>query len=304
MALFLQALATGVPLGLVYALSALGFTLVFRASSALNFAHGGLAAGGAFIFLTLSVWTGLPIIPAFLVTLACCSALGILVERLFLGGLRRRNGTHATIALLGLALMFRGLLAFTFGRAEYTLSGLLPGSVSLDLGNTAISSGQVVVCVMASVTIVLFGLFYKYSSQGIFMRSALDSGQAAVSVGIHARKGAALSWAIAGLICAMTGIFLSLTGKVSIHSLNSTGLKMIPVMIIGGLGTMRGAVFAGLFIGLLETFTGIFISQSLGGVIPYVLLLLIVAARSAAPACRGKQQEKPAWGVGVTYEDQ
>lgn len=279
MEFFLQLLANGISLGFLYALSALGFAIIFKSSNVLNFAHGGLMAMGAFIFLALSVWAGLPIILVFALTLAGSLTLGFLLEKFFLRPLIGKTLIYAIMLTLGLALMFRGLLTFIFGGDIHSYPKFLPETLSLQWGGIQISAVYVAAFIIGAVSLILFGLFYKYSSQGIYMRSIADNKPAALSLGVHPRRGFALSWAIAALVCAISGVLFGIINGVSVHALNSIGLKMLPVMILGGLGSIRGAILGGVTIGLLETFTGAYISYSLQEIMPYIVLLFILMVK-------------------------
>jgi branched-chain amino acid transport system permease protein len=111
------------------------------------------------------------------------------------------------------------------------------------------------------------------------MRSVADNQSAALSLGVHVRRVFALSWAIAALVCAMSGIVLGIINGVNVHELSSIGLKVFPVVILGGLDSIGGAIIGGIIIGLLETFTGGYISTSLREVIPYIVLVLILMVK-------------------------
>jgi branched-chain amino acid transport system permease protein len=276
---FLQLLANGISLGFLYALSALGFTIIWKSSNVLNFAHGALMAIGAFLFLALSVWAGLPIILACALTLVGSFSLGFLFEKFFLRPLTGKALISIIILTLGLALMFRGLLTFIFGEDTYSYPDFLPGTLSFEWGGIQISSVYAAAFTIGVLSLILFGLFYKYSSQGIYMRSVADNKPAALSLGVHIRRSFALSWAIAALVCAISGVLFGMINGVSVDALNSIGLKVIPVVILGGLGSIRGAILGGVIIGLLESFTGAYISASLREIMPYIVLVFILMVK-------------------------
>ena len=276
---FLQLLANGISLGFLYALSALGFVIIFKSSNVLNFTHGALMAIGAFLFLALSVWAGLPIILAFALTLAGSFTLGFLLEKFFLRPLIGKTLISVIMLTLGLALMFRGLLTFIFGENIYGYPKFLPETLSLKWGGIQISAVYVAAFTIGALSLIVFGFFYKYSSQGIYMRSVADNKPAALSLGVHVRRSLALSWAIAALICAISGVLFGIINGVNVHALNSIGLKMLPVVILGGLGSIRGAILGGITIGLLETFTGAYISSSLREIMPYIVLVFILMVK-------------------------
>ncbi len=279
MEFFFQLLVSGLSIGFLYALSALGFVMIFKSSSVLNFAHGELLAIGAFIFLSLSVWAKLPIVFAFLLTLVGSFALGFIVERLFLRPLIGEELIEVIMLTVGLSAMFRGLLLFIFGGDTQSYPHFLPDTLTIHWGNIEIPSVYVATFIIGIIFLALFGFFFKYSSQGIYMRSVADNQPAALSLGVHVRRVFALSWAIAALVCAMSGIVLGIINGVNVHELSSIGLKVFPVVILGGLDSIGGAILGGIIIGLLETFTGGYISTSLKEVIPYIALVVILMVK-------------------------
>lgn len=278
MEIFFQLLIIGLSIGFLYALAALGFVMIFKSSSVLNFAHGELLAIGAFLFLVLSAWAKVPIIVAFAVTLAGSFILGFIVERLFLRPLIGEALIQVIMLTVGLAAMFKGLLLFIFGGDIHVYPKFLPESLNIDMGSFQIPSVYIATFITGILFLILFGLFFKYSSQGIYMRSVADNQPAALSLGVHVRRVFALSWAIAALVCAMSGIVLGILNGISVHDLSMIGLKVFPVVILGGLDSIAGAIVGGVIIGLLETFTGWY-SSSLKEIIPYIVLVLILMIR-------------------------
>jgi branched-chain amino acid transport system permease protein len=111
------------------------------------------------------------------------------------------------------------------------------------------------------------------------MRSVADNQTAALALGVHVRRVFALSWGIASLVCAMSGIVLGIINGVNVHELSGIGFKVFPVVILGGLDSIGGAILGGVIIGLLETFTGGYISTSLREIIPYIVLVIILMVR-------------------------
>ena len=279
MEFFFQLLLNGISLGLLYALSALGFVMIFKSSSVLNLAHGELLAIGAFIFLALCAWAKLPIIIAFAITLVGTFALGFVVERLFLRPLIGENLIEVIMMTLGLGIMFRGLLLFIFGGDIHSYPRFLPEGLSVQVGGIFIPSVNVATLIIGILFLIIFGLFFKSSSQGIYMRSVADNQPAALSLGVHVRRVFAMSWAIAFIVAAMSGIVLGIINGVNVHNLSGLGLKVFPVVILGGLDSIGGAILGGIIIGLLETFTGGYISTSLREVIPYIVLIVILMVK-------------------------
>ncbi|NLN59738.1 MAG: branched-chain amino acid ABC transporter permease [Deltaproteobacteria bacterium] len=279
MEFFVQLLINGLSIGFLYGLSAMGFVMIFKSSSVLNFAHGELLAMGAFIFLTLVTWANLPIWLAFLVTLFGCFVLGFIVERLFLRPLIGEPLIFVIMLTVGLASMFKGLMLLLWGGNLRTYPDFLPQWLGLSFGYVTVPPVYVMALIIGIVFLALFGLFFKYSSQGIYMRSVADNQKAALSLGVHVRKVFALSWGIAALVAGMSGIVLGIINGINVHDLSAIGLKVFPVVILGGLDSIVGAVIGGIIIGLLETFTGGYLSPSLRDGVPYVALVFILLVK-------------------------
>jgi len=279
MEFFLQLLVNGISLGFLYALSALGFVMIFKSSSVLNLAHGELLAIGAFLFLTLSTWAQLPILLSFALTLVGTFLLGFIIERFFLRPLIGEDLIQVIMLTLGIGIMFKGLLLFIFGGDIHEYRPFLPEGLSIDLGLVRIPSINVSTFIIGIIFLIIFGLFFKYSAQGIYMRSVADNQSAALSLGVHVRRVFALSWAIAFIVAAMSGIVLGIINGINVHYLSNIGLKVFPVVILGGLDSIGGAILGGLIIGLVETFTGGYISTSLREIIPYIVLVIILMVK-------------------------
>ena len=276
---FLQLFVNGICVGFLYGISAMGFVMIFKSSSVLNFAHGELLAIGAFFFLALVTWAQLPIAIAFLVTLVGCFALGFVIERLFLRPLIGEPLIFVIMLTVGLAAMFKGSILLIWGGNLYTYPDFLPTSLGISWGPVNIPPVYTATLIVGIIFLILFGLFFKYSSQGIYMRSVADNQKAALSLGVHVQRVFALSWAIAALVAGMSGIILGVINGINVHDLSAIGLKVFPVVILGGLDSIGGAIVGGIIIGLMETFTGGYLSPSLRDVVPYILLVFILLVK-------------------------
>ena len=276
---FLQLLVSGISLGFLYGLAALGFVMIFKATRVLNFAHGEVLALGAYFFLTLATWAQLPILAAFVLSLAGSFVLGFVIERLFLRPLIGEPLIFVIMLTVGLAAMFKGLMLLIWGGNLYVYPDFLPSWLAVDIGSITVPPVYVASILMGITILSIFGLFFKFSSQGIYMRSVADNQAAAMSLGVNVRRVFALSWAIAALVAGMSGIILGIISGINVHDLSAIGLKVFPVVILGGLDSIGGAIIAALIIGLLETFTGGYISPALRDVVPYIFLILILLVK-------------------------
>jgi branched-chain amino acid transport system permease protein len=276
---FLQLVINGICVGFLYGLSSLGFVMIYKASGVLNFAHGELLALGAFLFLALVTWAQLPVLPAFALTLVGCFLLGFLVERFFLRPLIGEPLIFVIMLTVGLAAMFKGLLLLIWGGNLHTYPDFLPEFLGIHWGTINVPPVYTAAIVIGLAFLALFGLFFKHSSQGIYMRSVADNQRAALSLGVHVRRVFALSWAIAALVAGMSGIVLGIINGINVHDLSAIGLKVFPVVILGGLDSIGGAIIGGIVIGLLETLTGGYLSPSLRDVVPYMVLVVILMVK-------------------------
>jgi len=273
---FMQLLVGGLSIGFLYGLSAMGFVMIFKSSSVLNFAHGELLAIGAYFFLALATWAKLPIPLAFLLALGGCFVLGLMIERIFLRPLIGEPLIFVIMLTVGLAAMFKGLILLIWGGNLFTYPDFLPKILELRWGVIHLPPVYGAALLIGTIFLILFGLFFKFSSQGIYMRSVADNQRAALSLGVNVKRVFALSWAIAALVAGMSGMVLGIINGVNVHNLSAIGLKVFPVVILGGLDSIGGAIIGGIIIGLLETFTGGYLSPSLRDVVPYIVLVVIL----------------------------
>jgi branched-chain amino acid transport system permease protein len=277
MEFFLQLLLNGVSLGFLYGISAISFILIYRSGGLLNFAHGGMMAFGAFAFFAFSVWADWPIILSFAITLAGSFTLGLVLERCFIRTIQmRKNLIQNILMTLGLALMLKGVLSFIFGTGIYHLPLFVSETFSLGWHHLKLTSAHISAFIAGVSVLLFYWLFFYFSSQGLAMRSFAQNPTATRTLGVPVKRVFALSWAIAALFCATSGVILGMLNGLHVYSLTAPGLKVFPVIILGGLNSIGGAILGGIIIGLLETFGGGYISQSLQDVIPYIALVLIL----------------------------
>jgi branched-chain amino acid transport system permease protein len=224
-------------------------------------------------------WAQLPIAVAFLVTLVGCFILGFFIERFFLRPLIGEHLIYVIMLTVGLASMFKGIMLLVWGGNLQTYPEFLPKFLSIQWDVINIPPVYSAAIIIGMIFLILFGIFFKYSSQGIFMRSVADNQKAALSLGVHVQRVFALSWAIAALVAGMSGIVLGVINGINVHDLSAIGLKVFPVVILGGLDSIGGAIIGGLIIGVLETFTGGYLSPSLRDVVPYIILVFILMVK-------------------------
>ncbi len=281
MSFFLELLVSGVVLGLVYALVALGFVLIYKASRVVNFAQGELLAIGAFSAHFLLVVLKLPFLLAFPLALAFTALVGYLLERLFLKRLVGQPIISVIMATIGLAFFLDGLLHLTpYGAGSYGYPPILPEG-AVELLGARVSYAQLLALGLTLAFLLLFGWFFQYTALGIAMRSVADDQMASMSLGVSVAKVFALAWAAAGLAAAAGGVMVGTISGLNLDGLVHIGLKVFPVVILGGLDSIPGAVVAGILIGLLENLAAGYLDAYVPGggtrdVFPFLVLLLVL----------------------------
>ena len=276
---FLQLLINGVVVGSVYALVALGFVIIFKSTSVVNFAQGEFLLLGAYISLAVVSQTSMPFWVAVVVTLLFSVALGMLIERLILRPMIGEPVISVIMVTLGLSSILKAIVQGIWGTDTRPFPEIFP-STPVQIGPLPVSQGYIYSVVCVAILLLLFTLFFKYSRAGIAMRATAFSQQVAQSMGISVRRMFALAWAIAAVVSAIGGILLGgVRGGVD-AALAAIGLKVIPVVILGGLDSIIGAIVGGLIVGVLENLAGGYLDPIFGGgvkeVAPFVVLVLIL----------------------------
>jgi branched-chain amino acid transport system permease protein len=291
-----QALVTGLSLGSIYALLAMGFVIIFKATQVLNFAHGALAALGAFfVAVFATIWdipqTWFPDWPAWLswmvsVILALIAAglVGLAIERIFIRPMVGEELFAVAIVTLGLDIVLRTITNDFIGTDSRPL-GDPWGTGILDLGWVRIAHTEIVQIIVTFVLVAAVALFFR-SRLGVAMRATAFDQEAARAQGINVGRVFGVSWAIGAVLAAVGGIFLSLFPRRAGGLDTQTAFfafAAFPAIILGGLDSVVGAVVGGLIIGLAQSYAGLlqfdFLGSGFTGVIPYFIMLLVLLIR-------------------------
>ena len=276
---FLQLTINGVVVGSIYALVAMGFVIIYKSTSVLNFAQGEFLLVGAYISLALLTQYQVPFSLAILITLLFAVVLGLLIERLILRPMIGEPVISAIMVTLGLSSILRATVQGIWGTDTRPYPEIFP-TAPVMLGPVPISRAYLWSMASVVVLLVVFTLFFKYSRFGIAMRATAFSQQVALSMGIPVRLMFALAWAIAAMVSAVGGILLGAVRTGVDQLLSFIGLKTIPVAILGGLDSIPGAIVGGLLVGILENLAGGYLDPGFGGgvkeVAPFVILVAIL----------------------------
>ncbi len=278
MSTFLQLVISGLMIGSIYSIVALGFVLVYKASGVLNFAQGEFLLFGSFFLWTMLVPLQLPIVIAFLLTLLFAILLGLLVERLTLRPLIGQPIISLLMVTLGLSALLRGMVMLIWGGRVENYPPVLPTHTVTFQGVT-ISVLHVWAFILAMSLMAIFALFFRYHKMGLAMRASAEDHQVARSVGINITTVFALSWVIASIVSAVGGFLLGSISGIS-PMISGMGLKVLTVVLFGGMESILGCAIAGPFIGVLENLAGGYLDPIVGSgakeVAPFVVLILIL----------------------------
>ena len=281
MDILLQLIISGIAVGGVYALIALGFVLIYKATSIINFATGEFMMIGAYFFYTFMVMADLPPIPTFIMVMLCAGLLGFIVERTILRHMLGQPIISIIMVTIGLSSILMGLAEIIWSSDFKSFPPLFPRAPVI-VGDVIIRSNLFWGFVIAMVAVALFALIFKYTKIGVAMRATADDQMAAFSMGINVRSMFTLAWALGATAASMGGIIIGNMGGIQ-PTLGHIGLKIFPVVILGGLDSIPGAVIGGFIVGLVENIAGGYLDPYVGGGVknlaPFVVLVLILLVK-------------------------
>jgi len=296
MAFFLETLFGGLMAGMLYSLVALGFVLIFKASGVFNFAQGAMVLVAALCMARFSewipLWTGLQSkflsnMLAFAVSVAFMFVLAWLIERLVLRHLVNQEGVTLLMATLGITYFIDGLGQTIFGSDIYKIDVGMPKDPMFILdsifeGGVLINQEDVIAAVVAAVLVAALSLFFQKTGTGRALRAVADDHQAAQSIGIPLNRIWVIVWCVAGITALVAGIIWG--SKLGVQfSLTTVALRALPVIILGGLTSVPGAIIGGLIIGVGEKLSEVYLGPMVGGGIEiwfaYMLALVFLLFR-------------------------
>lgn len=279
---FLRLTYTGLTEGALLALIALGLVLIFKSSDVINFAQGEFMLVGAYVAFELLVVRGLPITLGLAIAAVVMVALGVIVERLVLRPLIGEPVISVIMATIGLSNILDAIVGAAWGTTPQRLPDIFPRDTLILFEGlaqeTRLPANRLYTVAIVAILVTLLIIFFRRSKEGVAMRAVADDQQAAMSMGISIKRVFAFAWSIAAVTAGVAGLLVAnLTGVSS--SITGVGLRAFPVIILGGLDSIPGAIVGGLIIGLLEQYVSGYIDPSLKNVIPYVALIVILMFR-------------------------
>ncbi len=285
MGFFFEVLFGGLLAGVLYALVALGFVLIFKASGVFNFAQGAMVLFAALSLVRLMEWMPIPV--ALLVSVLIMIVFALIVERLVLRPLVNQEGIILFMATIGVSYFLDGFAQTVWGSDVYKLDVGLPNEPviileSLFEGGILVNQFDLVAAVIAGLLVTVLSIFFQKTRIGRALRAVADDHQAAQSVGIPLRDIWVIVWATSGIVALVAGVVWGSALGVQ-FSIGLVALKALPVLILGGFTSVPGAIVGGLIIGAGEKLAEVFIGPAFGGGIEiwfgYMLALLFLLVR-------------------------
>ena len=275
----LQLLVSGLANGCVYGLIALGFVLIYKATEALNFAQGDMMMLGAFVTLGLTndQYWALPFWASVPIALLLMGAFGYALEITLLRRMSGQSQIAVVVLTVALGFIIRFLAGAIWGHEPQSLESPIAG-VNVRFAGLALGLDEVAVIL---VTIVLTGLLYLGFARtrlGLAMQATSQNQLAAYYMGIPVKRVSALIWCLSGVVATAAGILLASKGSIDPNS-GLLGIKAFAAAVIGGLGSLPGALLGGLVIGVIEPFAARYVAAGFSQVVPYAVLLLVLIIR-------------------------
>ncbi len=282
MEFLIQLLISGVVIGGIYAVVALGFVVIYKATGVLNFATGEFMMIGAYFAYTSLVVFKLPLVLAVGVALGGLALVALLLERAVLRPLLGEASITVVMVTLGISSILKGLAQLVWTGEYKSFPRLFPRQ-PIDLGFAIVPSRLFYGFLMAGAAVVVIAAFFRFTRSGTAMRATATDQGAAFSLGVDVRRVFGLSWALGAMAAAVGGIVVGTIGGIS-PQLGHVGLKVFPVVILGGLDSIAGAVVGGILIGILENLAGGYLDPYVVGgsvkeVVPFLVLLAILLVK-------------------------
>lgn len=275
---FIQFLIIGISKGAIYGLIALGFVLVFKATRVFNYAQGHLMMVGSFMLILFGPVLGLNTWLSMAIAVLSAVVIGLTFERVFVRPLLGLGFLAIVMATIGAALIIQSVVQMSFGTYDRAYTTPIAQGVYTPWG-IHVSKFDLITIGVAVAAFGIFGLFFRFTSMGLQMRAAAESNEAAALSGISIGRVSAVAWSISTILAFVCGVILAnKTQNVNIQ-LADLGLYAFPAVVIGGLESVPGAIVGGLVVGLLESFSGGYISTDASQAIVYGGLLVMLLVR-------------------------
>ena len=290
---FLQYLINGVSIGAVYAIIALGYTMVYGIAKMLNFAHGDVIMVGAYMSYSITTYLGLPTAVGILVAVIVCTLLGVLIEGLAYKPLRGVPSLAVLITAIGVSYFLQNAAQLIWGSAPKNFKSIVTMAPVVLFDGQLTITGEVIYTIVASVLImVALTMFINKTRMGKAMRAVSEDRDAAQLMGINVNQTISTTFAIGSALAAIAGVLLCSTVPTLMPTTGSMpGIRAFTAAVFGGIGSIPGAMLGGILLGIIETFSKAYLSTQFSDAIVFLVLIVILLVKPAG--LLGKQvQEK------------
>lgn len=276
---FLTTLISGLSLGSIYALIALGYTMVYGIAKMLNFAHGDVIMVGAFTVIVSVMMLGFPIWVGLLLSVVICTVLGMTIERVAYKPLRKAEPLTVLITAIGVSYLLQNVALLIFGSTQKSFPKVFHVS-SVHFGDVSMSGESVVTLAVTIVIMICLSLFINKTRAGKAMRAVSQDKEAAELMGISVNRTISLTFAIGSALAAVAGVFYGATyGFIGPFTGSMPGIKAFVAAVFGGIGSIPGAMVGGILLGVLESMSKAYISTELSDAIVFASLIVVLLVR-------------------------
>ena len=290
---FISYLVNGISLGSVYALIALGYTMVYGIAKMLNFAHGDVIMIGAYVAFTAVSGMGMPPVVGVLLSVVACTVLGVLIERIAYKPLRKASKLAVLITAIGVSYFLQNVALLIYGANTKSFTSVVTIPALKLMDDKLVISGETIVTVVACL-IIMAGLmtFMKYSKSGRAMLAVSEDSGAAQLMGVNVNATIALTFAIGSALAAIAGVLMcSSYPALTPYPGSMPGIKAFVAAVFGGIGSIPGAFIGGILLGVIEILSKAYISSQLADAIVFAVLIVVLLVKPTG--LLGKQiQEK------------
>ena len=276
---FLQLVISGIAQGCIHGLIALGFVLIYKATETVSFAQGELMMLGAFCGLAAMSMLGFPFWLAVLSAIAAMAVFGVVLERLVIRPILGQPAFSIVMLTIGIGYVARGLVTMIPGIGTETHALEVPyRNVTWNLGSLVLSAEQMVVIAVTAVLCAALFAMFRYSKLGIAMQASSQNQLAAYYMGIPVKRLNGLVWGLAAAVAAVAGLLLAPITFVYAN-MGFIGLKAFPAAVVGGFGSLPGAIVGGLTIGIVESLSGFYLPEGFKDIAAYVVVLIMLVVK-------------------------
>jgi len=277
---FISYLVSGISLGSIYALIALGYTMVYGIAKMLNFAHGDVIMVGAFAVFTAMMTFQLPVWASILIGILVCMILGIVIERVAYKPLRGASPLSVLITAIGVSYLLQNLALLIFGSSARNFQSVVTLPAWQVNSQLSISGETMVTIIVTTVIMIVLTLFINKSKPGRAMLAVSEDRGAAQLMGINVNGTITLTFAIGSALAAVAGVLLcSLYPQISAYTGQMPGIKAFIAAVFGGIGSIPGAMIGGILLGIIENLSKAYISSQLSDVIVFAVLILMLLVK-------------------------